>query len=546
MRWIMNKFFFLLIIILLSTINYSIEFIFVQYIGSITSNDLLSINLTLGSFLLSLGIGSLYYSKKNINDSDLIQFQALLMGILLPISLILLQKIHILNNVYYLSFVKNLSTEIPFKIFQGYDLPTETFTLKILLIPFIKNAPINFSIIIISSLLGFLSGIELPFLISFGKTFNIKQNTILGINFIGSSVSAFILIFYLKNKFSVQQLFLFFGFTYLLLGLTTHLKFYNKRNLIINIIIIVLISKYAGQLKQYSLSLNSKINESFYSSKEFVSIEETKTPYQIIHKVKFPDTIGLYLNNQYQLRLDNEYYYHETMTFVPLYLLNKKPDNILILGAGDGFILRELFKYDLFHIDHIELDQEFLFFCKSDKDIAKANNNSLNKKINTLTFNDAFFELQHLQKKYDLIIIDFPHPHSYDLAKLYSVEFFKLLKNRLSQNGLAVMDVPIQNSNHIIQNKALDFGSINNDIIYSTIKDANFKTNLFYSIASDGFVILSNKIYEKPKDINYKNFILNNNTKELFKLLPSEEIPMNYDKHKINSIFLPKKFYFKE
>jgi spermidine synthase len=51
---------------------------------------------------------------------------------------------------------------------------------------------------------------------------------------------------------------------------------------------------------------------------------------------------------------------------------------------------------------------------------------------------DAFNFVQHTDTVYDRIIIDFPDPHNEALSKLYSIEFFAMVRNILSDDGVIV------------------------------------------------------------------------------------------------------------
>jgi spermidine synthase len=531
-----------------------------QQISDSTNSDIFSINLLIGFFILSLGIGSYLYDKylKKYNNIQLLSIIELSLGIITLLSFLIISYMTLLNNLIVHPIISEQLIRIPFEIFQGNEsLGLDNEILKFFLKPFNKTIIINTTIIATSIIIGIFSGIELPLIIKIAKDKKINQNLILGINYFGAILSSFILIFYLKSHFSQFQIIYMFSLTYLIISIIFCFTLKEKLSLKISGIIFIIIILSFNYLQSTISRNNILTNKSFYFpqntndsiSKKIQSIEknqdvlEYNTKYQKIHKVFYNDTIGLFLNNKYQLRLDNEYYYHESMIHIPLILFNKNPENVLLLGAGDGFLLRELTKLNIKNITHIELDNEFLEFCKKDPDFSKAANFSLNNETK-LIYNDAFYLTQKIKQKYDFIIIDFPHPHSYDLSKLYSLEFIRNIKKLLNKNGLIVMDVPIKNEVNLLQEQSLGFGVRNNNIIYSTFSAANYKTSFFFSIASDGFVVLSNDPIEK--NFNNKNFNLNNNTKILFENLKNERIPFIFDKNLVNSIFKPIEFQFKE
>ena len=51
---------------------------------------------------------------------------------------------------------------------------------------------------------------------------------------------------------------------------------------------------------------------------------------------------------------------------------------------------------------------------------------------------DAFKYIENSDKIFDIIIIDLPDPNNSSLARLYSREFYKLVKKKLAKQGLVV------------------------------------------------------------------------------------------------------------
>ena len=52
----------------------------------------------------------------------------------------------------------------------------------------------------------------------------------------------------------------------------------------------------------------------------------------------------------------DEFFYHELIVHIPM-LTHKNPENILVIGGGDGGTVRELLKHDsVAHVDMVEID----------------------------------------------------------------------------------------------------------------------------------------------------------------------------------------------
>ncbi|WP_346881901.1 polyamine aminopropyltransferase [uncultured Algibacter sp.] len=166
---------------------------------------------------------------------------------------------------------------------------------------------------------------------------------------------------------------------------------------------------------------------------KIVFSEQTK--YQKIVITKWKDWYSLYINGNQQLSTFDEYLYHEPMVHTTLGITKKK-ENILILGGGDGCIVRELLKYkDIGKITLVDLDEKMLSLGKEHQIFKTLNKNALNSgKVNTVVA-DAFTFLEKSSVIYDAILVDLPDPNNVDLNKLYTKEFYRLCYNHLEANG---------------------------------------------------------------------------------------------------------------
>jgi spermidine synthase len=153
-------------------------------------------------------------------------------------------------------------------------------------------------------------------------------------------------------------------------------------------------------------------------------------------------------------------------------------DRVLILGGGDGLALREVLKYDAVKkIDLVDIDPRIIELGKDFSILRKLNKNSLNDPRVTVFTEDAFSFLNQYGPKYDRVIIDFPDPHNEALSKLYSKEFYNIVRKRMNEGGAMVT----QSSSPFFTRRA--FWCIN-----STIESV-FGHTLAYNIALPSFGI---------------------------------------------------------
>lgn len=91
----------------------------------------------------------------------------------------------------------------------------------------------------------------------------------------------------------------------------------------------------------------------------------------------------------------------------------------------------------------IELDKDMVEFSKKHREISAAGKDIFKKNIIKIIHDDAYSWLKKNEKRYDAIFIDFPYPTSFELSRLYSVEFYKLVNNSLEDKGFMIVDAPV-------------------------------------------------------------------------------------------------------
>lgn len=165
--------------------------------------------------------------------------------------------------------------------------------------------------------------------------------------------------------------------------------------------------------------------------------------YQEIIVEKTDDDLRLTIAWDLQFSSKEEYIYNEAMVDYPMSVLkNKETLDVLILGWWDGLLANELMKYS--NIDNItlcELDKEVIKICSEDIDICEYNGNVFRNPRLHVLYGDAFEFINNTDKRYDLIIADFPNPHLPPLSKLYSIEFYQNISNYLREDGIFIAQV---------------------------------------------------------------------------------------------------------
>lgn len=163
-----------------------------------------------------------------------------------------------------------------------------------------------------------------------------------------------------------------------------------------------------------------------------------QTRYQKIVMTYQNGNYWLFLNGHQQLSTVDEELYHEPLVH-PIMLLHEKPQDILVLGGGDGAAVRELLKHaSVRSITLVDLDPSMTHLAKSNSILLNINDGALNDAKVEVINQDGFTYLESKYAHFDIIIADFPDPRTVDLGRLYTREFYWLCKNALRTNGLMI------------------------------------------------------------------------------------------------------------
>jgi spermidine synthase len=163
-----------------------------------------------------------------------------------------------------------------------------------------------------------------------------------------------------------------------------------------------------------------------------------QTPYQRIIVTRWRDDTRLFIDGNLQFSTTDEYRYHEALVH-PALALSPHPENVLVLGGGDGLGLREIFKYpSVKRVTLVDIDPEMTKIGRTFPPVREANKGALDDPRLRIVHQDAHKYLENTSEIFDVVIGDLPDPNNDVLAKLYSFEFYKLVKRHLAASGIFV------------------------------------------------------------------------------------------------------------
>jgi len=322
---------------------------------------------------------------------------------------------------------------------------------------------------VITLIIGFLTGQELPLIFIYAEEHNLSPKTVrrmLFFDYLASFFASLVMAFILFPLFDTVRIAWIISVLNLL-TLFLLLIFFPPRSHILKwfslIFAAIALGIYAflfrnAETIEERLITNILID---HEDTKALLVEKIHTPYQRISLFAFrmdgapvtnkmlpeilvqPDDYRLagYLNWTVQFSHPLSYeadFYHVFLTdpFIELLPNIKK---VLILGGGDGLPAKQLIKYDqIEHITMVDIDEEWVSFSRDNPYMKKVNNNALNHPKIHLKFEDAFTWIARSKEKFDAIFIDFPAETNLAAIRVSTVQFSSDLKRLLNDGGVII------------------------------------------------------------------------------------------------------------
>ncbi|MEY8203988.1 MAG: polyamine aminopropyltransferase [Bermanella sp.] len=324
--------------------------------------------------------------------------------------------------------------------------------------------------------IGFLIGFEIPLVMRIIEQNNIELKTnltlVYAMDYIGAFIGAVIWVEYLLMNYPLTEIsFIVSGFNFMV-AVATCLYFLNLKiisnplpqftMLFVSAVLLVLGFNY-------NVDMSNILEQKFYDD-PIVYKKTTKYQHLVITQSNTTQDTRLYINGHTQFSSLDEARYHDFLVH-PLMAAAAKAQNILVLGGGDGLALREVNKYpDIESITLVDLDPEMVNIAATNPYLTTLNKNAFAaSKVVTAGLNirdsgakesvyltedglagatpewvaslevfnvdaDQFLRGSKYDK-WDAVIIDLPDPSSIELSKLYSRQFYRSLKRRLTANA---------------------------------------------------------------------------------------------------------------
>lgn len=142
----------------------------------------------------------------------------------------------------------------------------------------------------------------------------------------------------------------------------------------------------------------------------------------------------LTLEGYMMLTEKDEFIYHEMITHVPA-AVHPDPRRVLVIGAGDGGVVRELTRYPgIEHIDLVEIDELVIEVCRKYLPLTACR---LDDPRVHIFIEDGVKYIRRCENKYDIIIVDSTDPFGPGEG-LFTKEFYGSCYKALKEDGIMV------------------------------------------------------------------------------------------------------------
>ncbi len=222
-------------------------------------------------------------------------------------------------------------------------------------------------------------------------------------------------------------------------------------------------------------NIDKIVKKSLYPNQEIVYLRDT--PYGNLTVTRSAEQLNFFENTSLLFTTNDPVSNEENVHYAMLQ--HPDPKNILIISGGISGIINEILKYQIDNIDYVEINPWIIKLGKRWTD-------TLDYEQVNVIIKDSKIYLNESERKYDVILMQIPEPNTAQVNRYYTLEYFKLLKKRLSQDGLVSLSLPSTVNYVSVEANEL------NSIVYRTLK----------SVFNNVLIVPGNKNYLLASDDN--------------------------------------------
>jgi spermidine synthase len=224
--------------------------------------------------------------------------------------------------------------------------------------------------------------------------------------------------------------------------------------------------------------------------KEILHVEKSKFQDVLVFE---SETFGnvLVLDGVIQATERDEFSYQEMIAHIPLNS-HSNPKKVLVIGGGDGGVLREVVKHDIDEVTLVEIDEVVVKVSKKYLPAMAAGFQHPKVKV---VIGDGFEYLKNNTATFDVIITDSSDPVG-PAEALFTDSFYDLMRRALLPGGIVCTQGECQWLHLNLIKEVLE----NSKKIYQTVQYA-FTTIPTYPSGQIGFILCSNEKKDMSKPV---------------------------------------------
>lgn len=214
--------------------------------------------------------------------------------------------------------------------------------------------------------------------------------------------------------------------------------------------------------------------------KPFELMEAKDSLYSRLQVIRSENQISFFTNNLLAFNHPDQAAAEESVHFTLLQRPEAK--RVLLIGSGLNGALDQILQYPQTEVDYVELDPALIKLAR--KYLGEKANILDNSRV-SYHIEDGRRYLQKTQKKYEVIISNLPEPATAQVNRFYTVEFFTLVKDKLTSDGVFSFILP-SSENYLSEELAQFLASIYHSLkkIFPEVRIIPGDNNVF--LASEG------------------------------------------------------------
>jgi len=164
------------------------------------------------------------------------------------------------------------------------------------------------------------------------------------------------------------------------------------------------------------------------------------------------------------------------------------PKDVLLIGGGSSGQMGEVLKHPVERVDYVELDPLVINMAA---EYLPGNDALADPRVRIISNMDGRLFIKRTQQKYDVIIVNLPEPHTAQLNRFYTKEFYSEANEALKEEGIISFS-SYSNPNYMSREQVQLYLTLKNTLkeVFRDVKITPGETNYFLASKKEGSLTL--------------------------------------------------------